>query len=295
MNIRKFFGIRQWLTAFPFLAPTAIGVVVIVLYPLIASFYYSLTRWNMLSDPVWIGLKNYIDLLKNPVFWKVLSNTLYYLVLYVPFAVVIPLVLAFLVNQKLKLSALYRSIFFLPVITSTVAIAMVWICLYNYQFGMINFLLGKLRIAGPNWIGDPAWAMVSVVVMSVWKTAGYNMVIYLGGLQGIPSEYYEAASIDGASTYKTFFHITIPLITPSTFFVLIISLINSFQVFEATYILTKGGPVNATLTMALQIYRTAFEYLNMGTASAYAWILLLLTLIVTLIQFMIQKRWVFYT
>jgi multiple sugar transport system permease protein len=295
MKMRKISGIRQLLTAAPFMALTIVGLLVFILYPMVASFYFSLTKWNMLTDPKWIGFKNYSDLMQDPVFWKVLSNTLYYLVLYVPLALVIPLVLAVLVNQKLRLSTLYRSIFFLPVITSTVAIAMVWICLYNYQFGIINYLLDKVGISGPNWLGDPDWAMIAVVIMSVWKTAGYNMVIYLGGLQGISQEYYEAASIDGASTFQNFLHITVPLISPTTFFVLIISLINSFQVFEATYILTNGGPINSTLTMALQIYQTAFQFLKMGYASAYAWILLLLTLAVTLIQFIIQKKWVFYS
>jgi len=198
-------------------------------------------------------------------------------------------------NRSLRGISFYRSVYFLPVVTSTVAVAMVWTWLYNPEFGPINYFLGLIGIEGPPWIASTTWAMPALVIMSVWKVLGYNMVIYLAGLQGIPEEYYEAAAIDGASSWQRFRYLTIPLISSTTFFVLIVSIISSFQVFEQTYILTRGGPAYATLTLAFHIYQQAFQFQKMGYASALAYVLFTLTLLATLIQFVFQRKWVFYS
>jgi multiple sugar transport system permease protein len=233
-------------------------------------------------------------LLDTPLFWTTLRNTLYYTLLFIPGAVILPLLVAVVMNQPLRGITLYRSIYFLPVVTSTVAVALVWQWLYNPEFGPINYLLDLAGIKGPAWIASPTWAMPALVVMSVWQVIGYNMVIYLAGLQGIPEEYYEAAAIDGATRWRQFFYITAPLISPTTFFVLIISIIGSLQVFEQTYILTQGGPAYSTLTIAFYIYQQAFQFFHMGFGAALSYVLFLIILLLTLIQFRVQRRWVFY-
>ncbi len=245
--------------------------------------------------PVWIGLKNYTNLLQLPEFWEVLRNTVYYTVGYVPLAVTLPLFMAILVNQKLKGITFFRTIYFLPVVTSGVAIALVWGWMYNPSFGVINYILEKLfGIEGPRWLADPQWAMPSLIIIGVWQSIGYNMVIYLAGLQGIPQELYEAARIDGAGWWPQFRHITVPLITPTAFFILVLSIIGSFQVWTITYLLTQGGPAGATLTLSYYIYQQGFEWFHMGFAAALAYVLFGIVFGVTMIQFKLQKQWVFY-
>ncbi|MCE7990023.1 MAG: sugar ABC transporter permease [Caldilinea sp. CFX5] len=292
---KRFPGLFQWLEALPYLLPTIIGFLVFILGPVIASFFLGFTEWDLLTPPKWIGLGNYRTMLfDTPLFWKTMSNTLYYTILFIPGGVILPLLVAVIMNQPLRGVTVYRSVYFLPVVTSTVAVALVWQWLYNPEFGPINYLLKLVGLKGPAWIASPEWAMPALVVMSVWQVVGYNMVIYLAGLQAIPEEYYEAAALDGASRWRQFFHITVPLISPTIFFVLIISLINALQVFEQTYILTQGGPAYATLSIAFYIYQQAFQFFHMGFGAALAYVLFVLILIVTLIQFRIQKRWVFY-
>jgi multiple sugar transport system permease protein len=292
---KRYAGFAQWLEALPYLLPTLIGFFVFILIPIVASFLLGFTEWDLLTPPRWVGFENYRKMLFDmPLFWQMLRNTLYYTLLFVPASVIIPLLVAVVMNQQLRGVTFYRSIYFLPVVTSTVAVALVWQWLYNPEFGPINYLLDQLGIKGPAWIASPEWAMPALVVMSVWQVTGYNMVIYLAGLQGIPEEYYEAAAIDGATRWRQFFHLTIPLISPTTFFVLVISIINALQVFEQTYILTQGGPAYATLTIAFYIYQQAFQWFHMGFGAALAYVLFLLILLVTLVQFLVQKRWVFY-
>lgn len=288
-------GLFQWLEALPYLLPTFIGFAVFVAGPVLAALGISLTQWDMLTPPRWVGLGNYRRMFFDmPLFWKILRNTGYYALLYIPAAVFLPLLVAVMMNQGLRGITFYRSIYFLPVVTSTVAVALVWQWLYNPEFGPINYVLDLVGINGPAWIASPQWAMPALVIMSIWQVTGYNMVIYLAGLQGIPEEFHEAASIDGASRWRRFWSITIPLISPTTFFVLVMSLIGSLQVFEQIYILTQGGPAYATLTIAFHIYQQAFQFFHMGMASSLAYVLFVIILIVTLIQFRFQRRWVFY-
>ena len=261
----------------------------------LAAFFISLTRWDALTPWEWIGINNYRDMfLEDKLFARSMVQTGYYTLVSVPLGMVTSLLAAALVNQKLKFMTFYRTVFFLPGITSIVAVAMVWLWLYNPDFGVINWLLEFVGIRGPAWLGSTKWAMPAVIIFGVWRGLGYNMVIFLAGLQGIPDVYYEAAEVDGASRFRRFWHITLPLLSPTTFFVLIISLIGSFQVFEQTYVLTQGGPAYATMTIAYYIFLQAFQWFHMGIASALSFVLFLAVMVVTAIQFGLQRRWVHY-
>jgi multiple sugar transport system permease protein len=292
---RRWSRIKSTLNAYLYLAPTILGLLIFSAGAIIASFFISFTNWQLVLPPVWVGLKNYTTLFQMPEFWQVLRNTVYYTVGYVPLAVTLPLLMAILVNQKLRGITFFRTTYFLPVVTSGVAIALVWGWMYNPSFGVINYLLETLfGIEGPRWLADPKWAMPSLIIIGVWHSVGYNMVIYLAGLQGIPQELYEAARIDGASRWRLFWHITVPLITPTAFFILVLSLIGSFQVWTITYLLTQGGPANSTLTLSYYIYQQGFEWFHMGFAASLAYVLFAIVFVVTMIQFRLQKQWVFY-
>lgn len=294
-RLRRRNRIRSTLNAYLYLAPTILGLLIFSAGAIIASFFISFTNWQLVLPPVWIGLKNYTNLLQLPEFWQVLRNTIYYTAGYVPLAVTLPLFMAMLVNQKLKGITFFRTTYFLPVVTSGVAIALVWGWMYNPSFGVINYLLKTLfGIDGPRWLADPKWAMPSLIIIGVWQSVGYNMVIYLAGLQGIPQELYEAARMDGAGWWPQFRHITVPLITPTAFFILVLSVIGSFQVWTITYLLTQGGPAGATLTLSYYIYQQGFEWFHMGFAAALAYVLFGIVFVVTMIQFKLQKQWVFY-
>jgi multiple sugar transport system permease protein len=283
------------LGSYLFLLPQLLGLTILSAGAIIVSFLISFTNWQLVLPPVWVGLKNYINLLQLPQFWKVLGNTAYYTVGYVPFAVTIPLLMAMLVNQKLKGVTFFRTSYFLPTVSSGVAIALVWGWMYNPSFGIINYLLETLfGIEGPRWLSDPRWAMPSLIIIGIWRDVGYNMIIYLAGLQGIPDELYEASRIDGAGWWQQFFRVTVPLITPTAFFILVLSIIGSFQVWGMTYLLTRGGPAGATLTLSFYIYQQGFEWFHMGFAAALAYVLFFIILMITLIQLGLQKRWVFY-
>lgn len=279
----------------PFLFPTLVGMVLFTHGAVFAAFFISLTRWDALTPWEWIGLNNYRDMfLEDRLFARSMVQTGYYTLASVPLGMVASLLAAALVNQKLKFMTFYRTVFFLPGITSIVAVAMVWLWLYNPDFGVINWLLEFVGVRGPAWLGSTKWAMPAVIIFGVWRGLGYNMVIFLAGLQGIPDVYYEAAEVDGASRFRRFWHITLPLLSPTTFFVLIISLIGSFQVFEQTYVLTQGGPAYATMTIAYYIFLQAFQWFHMGIASALSFVLFLAVMVVTVIQFGLQRRWVHY-
>lgn len=290
--------IKRWLyklEPYFYLAPTIIGLFLFSAGAVIMSFLISFTKWDIINPPKFVGLQNYIIIFQSELFWKVFGNTFYYVILNVPPSIVIPLIIAVLLNQRLKGINIFRSIYFLPVISSIVAVALVWSWLYNPEFGLINYVLKKFfNIDGPRWLEDENWAMPAMVIMNVWKSMGYNMVLFLAGLQNIPDSLYEVSEIDGASGIKKFFNITLPLLSPTTFFVFIITIISSFQVFEQTYILTKGGPANSTLTLSYYIYQNAFLYLRMGYSSALSYILFGIIFIITLLQFKYQKKWVHY-
>jgi multiple sugar transport system permease protein len=291
---------RETLAAMLFLLPNILGFVIFTTGPVLASFGISLVDWNLLGTPRWVGLNNYALLLRDQEFWASLRATLYYTAGSIPLGIIPALALALALNQNIRGLAFYRTVYFIPVVSSTVAVALLWRWIYNPEFGMLNFLLNKLfalfrlPITAPDWLQSTAWAMPAIILMSAWKGLGYNMVIYLAGLQGISRTFYEAAQIDGANAWQQFRFVTLPLLTPTTFFVTIIAVINSFQVFEQAYIMTAGGPARSTVTTVYYIYANGFQRYKMGYASAVAWALFALILVATLIQWKYQDKWVFY-
>ena len=287
-------GLAQWIEVFPYLLPTILGFLFVYIGPVIASFILSFTSWDLVRPPEWIGIGNYQRMLGSPLFLRVMKNTFHFVLLYLPPSVILPLLLAVLLNNKLRGVNLIRSAIFLPAVVSTVAVGIVWQWLYNQEFGILNYFLKTIGVAGPAWLNHPRWAMWSIVIMSVWKVLGYNMVIYLAGLQNIPQDYYDSARIDGASAWKELIHITVPLVSPSTFFVLTISLINSFQIFEQTFMLTQGGPAYGTLTLSFYIYQQAFQFSRMGYGAALAYVMFVILLAFTIVGLQYQKKWVHY-
>jgi multiple sugar transport system permease protein len=277
-----------------FISPWLIGLLLFYLGPLVASLFMSFTDWPMLRPPTWVGLANYTKIATaDAVFRKALVNTLYYVVFSVPLSVILGFLLAILLNQKVRGMPLFRTLFYIPALITGVSVAVIWGWLLNPQFGLINHFLSIFGIQGPNWLGDTKSAMPAMILMSLWGIGG-GMVIFLAGLQGIPEHLYEAAQIDGAGWFAKFRHITIPMMTPTLFFTLIIGVIGSFQTFAQFFMMTRGGPANATLTYVLYLYRIAFEDFKMGYASALAWILFLILIVITFIQFYGAKFWVYY-
>ena len=280
--------------AYLFLLPTLIGLVLFSLGPVIVGFLVSFTNWNILLPPQWVGLQNYQTLIEQDLPRKVLWNTIYFTALNVPLNMAVALGVALLLNQQLRFAAFYRAVYFLPVVSSAVAASLIWTWLFSPNFGPINYFLENIGIPGPAWLGSTTWAMPAVIIMSVWKGFGTNMLIFLAGLQGIPQELEEAAMIDGANRWQRFWNVTWPLLTPTTFFVLVISCIVSFQVFEQVFVMTEGGPAYATTVLGLFIYLNAFRYNNMGYAASAAYVLFAIVLAITLAQFRLQARWTNY-
>lgn len=285
-----------WLTGWLFLAPSFAGFLVFVLLPVVAALAISFTDWNLLSPPRWVGLHNYQALVTtDPIFGQVLRNTLLFTVGTVPARVVLSLLLAVLLNQAVRGISLFRTAYFMPVVAPVVATALVWVWIFNGNFGLLNYGLLRLGVANPpSWLTSTAWALPAIMIFSVWKNVGFTSIIYLAGLQSIPYELYEAASVDGAGRLAKLRHVTIPMVSPTTFFVLIISVIFAFQVFEESFVMTSGGPANATNTIVFDIFQTAFKYSSMGSAAALAWILFAILIVVTLVQLLVQRRWVHY-
>lgn len=280
--------------AFLLLLPNLLGFLIFTLFPVVAAFLLSFTEYDMMSPIKWIGLGNYFELLNDSTFKQVLINTLYYSVFTVPIGATISLFLAIALDRRTKLVKLYRAVYFLPVISSMVAVAMVWQWIYNPEFGLINYLLSLVGIKGPSWLTDTVWAMPAIIVVNIWKGLGFNMLLFLAGLQGISNSYYEAADIEGARWWTKFTKITLPLLSPTTFFVLVMSFISSFQVFDSVFLMTGGGPGRSTSVLVHYLYQNAFQYFRMGYASALAYVLFFLVFLVTLIQLAFQKKWVIY-
>ncbi|MHB0877373.1 MAG: carbohydrate ABC transporter permease [Anaerolineae bacterium] len=274
-------------------SPWIIGFLVLTVAPVAASLYLSFTRYDVVRPPTFIGIGNYSEMLSDPLIAKSLANTLYYTLISVPAMIVFTLALAILLNQKVHGNALFRTAFYLPSIVPAVANCVLWIWLLQPQWGLINYLLGFLGIRGPAWLASITWSKPALVMMSVWG-AGSSMVIFLAGLQSIPGSLYEAAAMDGAGALRKFRHVTLPLLTPTIFFQVVMGIIGSFQVFTAAYIMTGGGPVNSTLFYVLYLYRQAFVYLYMGYASAMAWVLFTIVLLLALVQLWLAPRWVHY-
>lgn len=285
---------RDWIWAYAMIGPTLIGLTVFYIWPILQTIYFSFTNWGSFGKYKWVGLKNYQQLFSDPNLGIALKNTLVYSVFSVPASIALSIFVAVLLNQKIKGVSFYRTLYFLPVVTMTAAVAMVWRWLFNSDYGLINYILGLFSIEGPRWVSDPKVALFSVIIVAVWSSIGYNMVIFLAGLQGIPKMYYEAADIDGAGPVRQFFTITLPLLTPSIFFVSITSLISAFQVFDMIYMMVANTALEKTQTVAYLFYKNAFITGNGGYAAAIAVLILAIILIVTVVQVRMQRKWVHY-
>lgn len=279
---------------FLFISPWLIGFIAFAVFPFMASIYLSFTRYDIINSPVWVGAANYKKLfLEDPMFWKSMLITLEYAVVSVPLGIVMGIGLALLLNLPLRGMSVYRTIFYLPAIVPVVASSVVFIWLLNPQIGLINSILRLAGIEGPSWLQKTPYAFWSLVGMSLWGVGG-SMIIYLAGLKDIPTTLYEAAMIDGAGAVDQTRHITIPLLTPVIFFNLVMGVIGSFQYFTQAYVMTKGGPEDSTMFYGLNLFFRAWRYLDMGYASALAWVLFLAIALVTAVIFKSQGKWVFY-
>jgi multiple sugar transport system permease protein len=287
-------GWRKALVVTMFLAPSLLALLAFSIGPMIGTLWVSLQEWNLIRSAEFVGLDNFRELWHDDDAWRALRNTIYYLVGYLPLVVVGGLALAVLVNRKLRGVNLFRGLYFLPVVTSWVVVSLLWRWLLNPTDGIVNWLLERVGIDGPGWWTDRTWAMPSVILASAWKDLGFVMVILLAGLQAIDPTLYEAATIDGAGSWRRLRSVTLPLLTPSLFFVLIISLINGFQVFEQVWVMTDGGPAGASTVIVEQIVKNTFQYGRAGYAAAQSVVLFVIILAVTAVQLRLQKRWVFY-
>jgi multiple sugar transport system permease protein len=284
------------LTPYLFVLPTIIGLAVFRLGPTAVAAYASFTRWNIRTPPDFLALGNYSELISTETFWLVTRNTLLFTVIFVPGVMILALVMAMMVNQKIRGIAFFRALYFMPYITAMVAVAMVWRWIFATRFGVLNYALTTFfQIADPPaWLADKTWALPALAIVAIWKQVGFQMLIFLAGLQGIPGSLYEAASIDGASKRQQFFKITWPLLSPITFFIFVITVIDAFKTFEVTFTMTGGGPNNASTTLAYYIYQNAFTFGRMGYASALAMFLMLIVGITTFISFRMKGRLVEY-
>lgn len=281
--------------AWLFLAPSLVLFAIFTAIPVISAFLISFTQWNLFNEVTWVGIGNYLELAKDEIFAKVLGNTAYFVLISVPVQIVLALLCALVLNRGIKGQTFFRVVYFLPVVTSTIAAALVWAWLFNSNFGLINAGLSLVGVTDlPKWMGSTRWAMPAIIIVSIWQNLGYAMVLFLAGLQNIGKDVHDAAALDGATGWDRFWHITLPLLSPTTFFVLVISIIGSFQVFELVLVMTKAGPANATNTLVYYIYQNGFQFYQMGYASAAAMVLFLIVLAFTLVQYKLQRRWVHY-
>lgn len=285
---------RDARSAAGFLLPNALGFLVFTLVPIVASLAISFFDWPLTSTPHFVGIDNFARLFtRDPVFARVLLNTLYFVAVYVPCNLVISLGLAVWLDSRVRGADVFRVLLFMPVVTPMVANAMVWTLIY-VPGGFLGWFVGALHLPSANWLGSDQWAMPAVIAMSLWAGFGYNMLIFTAGLRGIPEALYDAASIDGANRWQQFWRVTLPMLTPTVFFGLVMTLITSFQVFTQPYVLTQGGPGNDTATLVFYLFDRGFRAFQMGYASAIAWVVFVLIMLVTSAQFLFQRRWVNY-
>jgi multiple sugar transport system permease protein len=290
MSLRQ----REALWAYVFISPWLIGFIIFTLGPMIASLALSLTDYHIVNTPAFIGLENYTKIFTvDPKFWHSLKVTVTYAILAIPINLIFGFGLAYLLNQKVPGLAFWRTTFYMPSVIAGVAVALLWGLIFNPRYGILNWALGLIGIHGPGWLTSPDWALPALILMSLWSVGG-GMIIYLAGLQSIPTTLYEASELDGANSWQKLFRITLPLMSPVIFFNLVIGIIGTFQYFTEAYVLTNGGPAESTLFYNLYLYRNAFKYLNMGYASALAWILFLIVLLLTLLVFRSSALWVYY-
>lgn len=288
--------LNNYLWAYLMIAPLVIGLMIFYIVPFFKSLFYSFTNMGSFGTYTEIGVGNYKKLFSDPNFYLALKNTFVFTIISVPISVLLSIILAVLLNSDIKGLSIYRTIYFLPAVTMSAAVSMVWRWLFNSDFGLINYFLSKIGIKGPNWITDPKIAIYSVIIVSIWSTVGYNMVILLAGLQGISRSYYEAAEIDGAGTVKKFFNITLPLLTPTIFFVVVTALIGALQVFDYIFMMIPSNSMalEGTQSIVYLFYKNAFMLGEKGYASAIAVVLFVITMILTFIQMKFQDKWVNY-
>ncbi len=278
-------------TPWLFLLPTLVGLLAFRLIPIVWAFILSFSQWSLLGSPKFVGLMNYIEAFKTDTFIQTISNTIEFSIIYVIGSILFGLILAVLINIKLKSIAFFRAIIYLPVVTSAVAVGIVWNWILGPNVGLLNSILESFNLPAPYWLGDPKLALTTVASVQVWKMAGYSMILFLAGLQGISAQTLEAAIVDGATKFQRFFKVTLPMLTPTVFFVLTVAIIDSFKNFELIYAMTKGGPQNSTNTLVYDVYLNAFVYYRVGYASAVAFVLLIFVGLLTIFNFYIKKNW----
>ncbi len=287
-------GFHKWKWIIFFLSPSLIGLLVFVLGPILYSLRLTLYDWNLLSSPTYRGLGNFEELYHDQEFWQAFRHTLTYIAIYTPAVMSLALGTALLLNRPLRGIAFFRAATFVPVVSSWVVVSLVWRWIFNPKFGLLNYALAQIGVTGPNWLFDPDTALYALIIAGVWKDIGFVAVMFLAGLQSISDTYYEAAKIDGARPWQRLRHITLPLLTPTTFFALIISLINSFQIFEQAWLMPERFARRGTSVVVEQIVNNAFRYNRMGYAATMSWVLFAVIFAVTLVQLALQKRWVHY-
>ncbi|MCA1032028.1 sugar ABC transporter permease [Bacillus timonensis] len=283
------------MTLLLFITPALLPLTVFWIYPMLYSFYISLTDWDYMSPEYsFVGLENYIDLLVNPLFYEVLANTLYFCLGVVLPSVFGGLLLALMVGNSKKGNGLYRTLLFSPWVTPTVAVSIVWSWIFEPRVGFANWLLTSVNLPALEWTGSTTWAMPAVIIVTIWKGIGWSMIFYLNALKKVPTTLYEASSLDGANRWQKFIHVTLPLISPTTLFLVIITTIDALQAYDQIQVLTQGGPAGSTRTILYMYYQSAFEQFNMGQATTVATVLLVITALLSLLQFVLSKRWVHY-
>ena len=291
-KIRKFWinlSNSQTSAAWIFVFPALLGMLIFIIIPIFFSFGLSFAKWDLLNPIQFVGLDNYKEIFTEPLFGKILLNTVVFALATSFFGVIIPLILAAIMNCKIRGADFFKTAYFLPFITPMIVIGIVWEWIFDPNIGLLNKVL-QVHI---NWLYDPHWAMPALIIVSVWKLIGYNMIIFLSGFSGISNSMFEAAKIDGANPVETFFYVTIPLLSPTIFFVVIITAVSSFQVFDLIYLMTQGGPLDSTNVLVYAIYKNAFEYFNAGKASAIAYVLFVIILVLTLLQWNMRKKLVY--
>ena len=287
---------NEWMWGYILVAPTVIGLLILNIIPLIQTFILSFQKTGDFGPSQWAGFENYKRLFSDPAVWQATGNTLKYVLMVIPFIIIFSLLVAVLLNQKIKGKSIYRVIYFLPMVAAPAAVAMVWKWLFNSEFGLINYLLSLIGIQGPQWVSDPNFALIAIAIVGIWSAVGYNMILLLAGLQEIPKDYYEAASIDGAGSIRQFFSVTLPLVSPSLYFVMVTSIISAFQVFDVIFMMIDktSMAIESTQSLVYLFYQHSFTVNDKGYGSAIIMLLLAIIMVITFIQSKIEKKWVHY-
>lgn len=288
--------VKDWLWGYGMVAPLVAGLIIFYFYPFVQSIYMSFTKTGAFNRSTWNGITNYVELIGDETFWQSLKNTLVYVIMTVPVGILLSIVMAGLLNSKIKGTSFYRTVYFLPSVTMAAAISLVWRWIYNGDYGLLNVILGFLGIKGVSWLTNPNTVMIAIGIVGIWCSCGYNTIILLAGLQGISSNYYEAAAIDGAGPWYVFWKITFPLLSPTIFFVMVTSLINGLKTFDMVYMMvpTSSPVYKEAQTVVMYFYRNAFEYGDKGYASSIAVVMFALIMLITVFQMKFQKKWVIY-